>query len=133
MKSFHVTMLRPDKVFFEGDIESLIVTCPDGQVQILKNHMPLILNLAPGMAKMKFDGKTVSFATGDGMLRVADNECVILSDFLAWEDKLDAAIKNREENIRNELERRHKSFIEHKLSQMEIARIFANLDRLKKR
>lgn len=133
MKTFHITMLRPDKVFYEGDVEAIIVNRPDGFVEIMANHMPMIMSLAPGMAKMRIENKIVPFATGDGMLQIAKDGCTITSDFLAWEDKLDAAIKNREENIHNELERRHKSFIEHKLSQMEIARIFASLDRLKKR
>ena len=133
MKTFHVTMLRPDKVFFEGDVTSLLVNQQNGQVQILAGHMPMLMSLAPGMAKIETENGSVIFATGDGMLQISKEGCTICSDFLAWEDKLDAAITNRETNIKNELERRHKSFIEYKLSKMEIARIFSGLDRLKRR
>ena len=133
MKTFHITMLRPDKVFYEGEVESIFVNRSDGLAEILVHHMPMIMSLSPGMAKIKTANEMIPFATGDGMLHISKDGCILTSDFLAWEDKLDAAIKNREENINNELDRRHKSFIEHKLSQMEIARIFASLDRLKKR
>jgi len=48
MKKFHVTISSPQKVIFDGEIESLTVPATGGDIQILAEHMPLVSVLEAG-------------------------------------------------------------------------------------
>ena len=54
---------------------------------------------------------------------------VLQSDFLAWEEKLDQAIRRRETAMAQEKERRRQSFREYRLNKMEMAKTFINLEK----
>ena len=95
-KTFSLLMLRPDKQFYEGEVRSLTAAEPDGQISLLPGHMPMFINITTGMASLtEADGTKRTFATGEGMLAVYRDKVVLQSDFLAWEEKLDEAIKRR--------------------------------------
>ncbi len=42
MKKFHATISSPQKVIFDGEINSLTVPAVGGAIQILSDHMPLV-------------------------------------------------------------------------------------------
>ena len=38
MKSFHIEIVTPDGIEYEGEVESLLVRTDDGDVEILAGH-----------------------------------------------------------------------------------------------
>ena len=129
-QSFRLQMLRPDKQFYEGDVVSLTVSEPDGKIMLLPGHMPMFINITTSMATLtEAEGETKTFATGEGMLAVYSDRVVLQSDFLAWEEKLDEAIKRRETAMAQEKERRRQSFLEYRLNKIEMAKTFINLEK----
>lgn len=126
--TFHLIMLRPDKAFFAGEVESLTISKPDGRETILARHLPVFMNLTTDLCSFTLaDGTKKTFAMGEGMLTVSRQDVILQSDFLAWEEKMDDAIAHRESYIDAETQRRKKSFLEYKQNKIEMAKTFMRL------
>ena len=90
----------------------------------------MFTNITTGMASLtEADGTKRTFATGEGMLAVYRDKVVLQSDFLAWEEKLEEAIRRRETAMAQEKERRKQSFREYRLNKIEMAKTFINLEK----
>ncbi|MFA5562334.1 MAG: hypothetical protein WDA00_06830 [Eubacteriales bacterium] len=128
MSTFLLTMYRPNKLFFEGQVSSLLVSQPDRQVEILPGHIPMIMQLGTDMARLALpDGQARVFATGEGVLHITPAGVMVLSDFLVWEERLEAALDNRRKSIEAENRRRKQSALEYRLNQIEMSRLFTRL------
>ncbi|HSQ88824.1 hypothetical protein, partial [Romboutsia sp.] len=53
---FTVEIVTPDKTFYNGTAEMIIVRTTEGDRGILKNHRPLVTGLATGTLRIKKDG-----------------------------------------------------------------------------
>ncbi len=130
MSTFHLIMLRPDKTFFDGEVVSVDVGLPDGRETLLRGHMPMLFNLTTAMAKLVFEDKSEKlFAHGEGILTVYPDKAILQSDFLAWEERMAAAIERREKAMEQEKLRRKQSYMEYKLNKLEMAKTFINLEK----
>lgn len=71
----------PDKVEFDGDIDSLMLPLTNGYVTIHDNHEPFIGILADGMLEAK-NGETIEFSMGiedcKGILTIENNIATVL-------------------------------------------------------
>jgi len=70
-----LTILRPDKVLFEGEVKKVTLPGIQGEMTILKNHVPLLTFLKKG--KIIIDGKK-EIEIEKGILEVKKNEITIL-------------------------------------------------------
>ena len=78
---FRLSIVTPEKVFFEADIQSLIVPGTDGYLGVLSNHAPLITALAPGKIEFRDTaGQTKYLAVTSGFLEVSGNVATLLAD-----------------------------------------------------
>ena len=72
---FHVTILNPKHVIFDGEAESVFLPGDQGEFEILTHHAPIVSLLEPG--EVKIDWKK-SIPIKNGMVRFDHNECIIL-------------------------------------------------------
>jgi len=72
---FHVTILNPKHVVFEGDADSVFLPGGQGEFEILTFHAPIMSLLKPG--KVVVDWKT-SIPIRNGMVKFDQNGCVVL-------------------------------------------------------
>ena len=75
-QEFKIEIISPDKRIFSGNIDEAILLCFEGQVTVLKDHIPLITFLRPGIIEI---GKNEKFYTEDGTVEFSDNNLLILS------------------------------------------------------
>ena len=75
-QEFKIEIMSPDKRIFAGSSDEAILPCFEGQVTILKDHIPLITFLRPGIIEI---GKNEKFYTEDGTVEFTDNNLLILS------------------------------------------------------
>ena len=75
-QEFKIEIISPDKRIFAGSSDEAILPCFEGQVTILKDHIPLITFLRPGIIEI---GKNEKFYTEDGTVEFSDNNLLILS------------------------------------------------------
>ena len=78
MSTFPLTITALDSVQYFGQAES--VTCPgaEGEMTVLKGHVPLITNLKRGNILVKTAEDSLTFQTERGILEVSKNGVVIL-------------------------------------------------------
>lgn len=73
---FKIQIISPDKGVYSGKTEEAVLPCFEGQVTILKNHIPLITFLRPGLIEI---GKNEKFYVEDGTVEFSENNLLILS------------------------------------------------------
>ncbi len=78
MSTFPLTITSLDRARYSGEAES--VTCPavEGEVTILKGHIPLITNLKKGEIIVKTEKDSLTFQVEKGILEVSKNRVTIL-------------------------------------------------------
>ena len=54
---YKVEIISPDKTIFSGNSDEAVLPCFEGQVTVLKDHIPLITFLRPGLIQIGKDNK----------------------------------------------------------------------------
>jgi len=103
-ENFAVEIISPDKSILKS--EALEVTIPsyEGQMGILKDHIPLITFLRPGLIIIKENSGEKKFFIEDGTVEFSNNSLLILTSTAKSLDSLernliDTIIKNSQEKI----------------------------------
>ncbi|MAT38514.1 MAG: ATP synthase F1 subunit epsilon [Ectothiorhodospiraceae bacterium] len=87
-KSFHLKIVTPNRLEFEGEVTS--VTCPgtEGKFQVLYNHAPLLSGLDVGIMEFKGTENQV-YAVSGGFTQVLHNSVLVLADTAERADAID--------------------------------------------
>ena len=82
MTAFHLQIVSPQRIEFDGEVESLVAPGEEGYVGILANHAPLLATLGKGDLSAKLGGgKEMHYhIDGGGFLEVCHNRAVVLAD-----------------------------------------------------
>ena len=75
-EEFKIEIISPDRNVYSGKTEEVVLPCYEGQVTILKDHIPLITFLRPGIIEIRKDEK---FYVEDGTVEFSDNNLLVLS------------------------------------------------------
>ena len=80
MNTFHLQIITCDRVFYDGECESLIFPGFDGQIEILAHHAPMATTVAVGEVRFRdAEGKTQAVIVSDGIVNTADNTVTLLA------------------------------------------------------
>ena len=90
-QEFKVEIISPDQRIFSGNTDEAILPCFEGQVTVLKDHIPLITFLRPGIIEIS---KNEKFYTEDGTVEFSDNNLLILSTTIQSLKTINAEQKN---------------------------------------
>ena len=92
MAVYHLQIVTPDRMVFDGQAERLIVRTVGGDVCILARHIDYAAPLGIGVARVT-DDKDVTRVTAcsGGMLSVARGEVRLIATTFEWADEIDAA------------------------------------------
>ena len=101
--AFKLKIITPERTFYEGDVIMLECRTTEGEIGILKDHIPLTAVLAPGVARIKESEQTVKAALISGFIEILQDEVVVLAEIAEWPDEIDV---NRAEEARIRAERR---------------------------
>ena len=75
---FAVEIISPEKTILKTDASEVILPSYEGEIGILKNHIPLITFLRPGLIKIKGSMEIIFFAE-DGTVEFVKNNLLILT------------------------------------------------------
>lgn len=74
-----LVVLTPEKEYFKGKVDSVIVPGIDGEIGVLENHAPLVSSIAKGIVKIRKDnGDIIKFNVNQGFLEVINNDLALL-------------------------------------------------------
>ena len=103
-KIYRLEIVTPNKVVFSGDVTSFSAPGVIGGFQVLRNHAPLLSNIAVGEVKLTdAGGIEFRFATSGGFVEVHENKLVMLAETAERSDEIDVT---RAEAARERAQRR---------------------------
>ena len=108
MDQFNLEIISPEKSFLiKKDIIEVIVPAIEGYMGILKDHIPIISFLKPGIIDVKSKIETLNFYVDDGIVQFKDNNLSILTsnifDLKNFDkNNIDRIVKNAEEDLKKE-------------------------------
>jgi len=105
MTPFNLKIITPDKVFFDGETENVIIRTTVGDKGILAKHEPYVAAIPICKMRVMLDGKYRVAALSNGTVKVdGSGDTVILTQSCEWGDEIDveraeAAKKAAEEKL----------------------------------
>jgi F-type H+-transporting ATPase subunit epsilon len=105
MSKFPLEIVNPDRLFFEGEVEMVIVKGAEGDLAILKNRAPIVTPLSIGKVRIKQDGVEKVATVNGGYIKVTKEKTVIITDACEWPDEIDV---ERAEKAKERAEKRLK-------------------------
>ena len=106
-ENFTVEIISPDKSILKSEAAEVTIPSYEGQMGILKDHIPLITFLRPGLITIKENSGEKIFFIEDGTVEFSNNSLLILTSTAESLDSLDKnsidmIIKNSQEKIGKE-------------------------------
>ena len=74
MDMLKLKIISPEKVIFNGEVESLKVPGIQGSFEVLNNHAPIISSLVKGDVEYKSKGESNKLSVAGGFVEVKKNE-----------------------------------------------------------
>ena len=118
---FIIEIISPDKSILKSETIEVIIPSYEGQMGILKDHIPLITFLRPGLITIKEKNNEIFFFVEDGTVEFINNNLLILSSTAVNlndidQNFIDEMIKRSQEKIQNiEISDKEKYLLSHKL------------------
>ncbi|HXF48783.1 MAG TPA: ATP synthase F1 subunit epsilon [Verrucomicrobiae bacterium] len=87
---YQLSIVTPDRVFYEGEVASLTAPGMAGYLGVLTGHAPLLTPLATG--KLTFrdaSGKNFLAALSGGFLEVSKKGVILLADSIEFPNEID--------------------------------------------
>lgn len=101
-KTFHLTITTPNRVFYEGDVTMVELNTTEGQIGVLKNHIPLTSVLAPGACYIYESEENIKVcAIHSGFVEILQDSMSILAEIAEWPEEIDVE-RAKEAKIRAE-------------------------------
>lgn len=89
MSEFLLEILTPEKRFFSGNAQAVTVTASDGELTVLKGHMPFVGALAIGSINIKQNGAWRSAINSEGFMEVGHDSVRIFVQACEWPEEID--------------------------------------------
>ena len=121
-EEFKVEIVNPEKSFFsKEDVTEVVVPAFEGEMGILKDHIPIISFLKPGIIKVLRKSEEESYFIEDGILEFKENNLSILTSSIIKvsdlsKEKIDKIISDSEkESSMEDLDDQKKFLIDQKI------------------
>ncbi len=108
MSTFSLQIITPEKVFFAGEVQRVVVRTTEGDVGILAKHEKYVAALPAGPIKVTMeDGKERIAALSGGVIKVSPAQTAILANAVEWAEDIDVDWAKR--SAQDALNRKEKS------------------------
>ena len=89
MNAYHLQIVTPDGLRFDGEAQSLLVRTTTGDVGIRARHANYVAPLGMGVARVTIDGQERRGACVGGMVSVLKGEVRLLATSFEWAEDID--------------------------------------------
>ncbi len=91
MKPFHLEIVTPDGLAFEGEVESLLIRTDDGDVELLRGHADFLASIGTGRARLLIDGKPRYASVSGGFVSVQNGVTRVVAITFEFAENIDLA------------------------------------------
>ena len=88
--TFELEIVTPDKSFYDGEVDMVIVRSTEGDIGILKDHEPLVAPVAIGVFKVIIGEEKKIAACSGGFVNITEEKVTIITDSAEWASEIDA-------------------------------------------
>jgi F-type H+-transporting ATPase subunit epsilon len=132
MRTFHLEIVTPDGLAFDGEAESLLVHTTEGDVEVLRGHMDYVAAVSVGRARVLANGEERVASCSGGFLSVSGGAVRLVAVTFEFAEDIDekralAAKERAERAIANAKDRQAK-----KIAEAKLARALSRLRAVKK-
>ena len=119
-EKFILEIITPDRSILKSEVSEVIIPSYEGEMGILRDHIPLITFLRPGLIKI-LNGSEKKFFVEEGTVEFSNNNLLILTSTAKSLDNLDKnftdkIIKISQDKITNdEISDKEKYLLAHKI------------------
>ena len=124
---FKLQIITPDKMFYEGDIKMVVFTTTDGDIGVLKNHIPLTTTVASGLAKITVNNEEKQAIVHGGFAEITGDKVTILADSAEWPHEVDVNRAQRAKERAQELLRNDSQDVDKARAEVALMRAIARL------
>lgn len=102
----HLKIITQERVVFDEDVDEVYTKTTDGEMGILKNHVPVMAALDIGVTKAVKNNEAKYFTTMGGVFQFKNDEALILTSTAESGDEIDVtrakdALKRAKERLAN--------------------------------
>lgn len=101
-----VKIITPDRVFYEGEAVMVEFNTSEGEIGVLKGHIPLTVVVAPGILNITEEGGVKKAALHAGFAEILQDSVVIMAEIIEWPEEIDV---QRAESAKERAEERLRS------------------------
>ncbi|MBQ9315657.1 MAG: ATP synthase F1 subunit epsilon [Atopobiaceae bacterium] len=98
MATITCQFVRPDRLLFEGEVASLVLVTPTGELGVWPGHAPEICALGNGVVRLhrlpEDGGATVEVIISGGYVEITPHQVIVLADHARRSDDIDADVVN---------------------------------------
>ena len=129
MATYHLQIVTPDRMVYDGEAEKIIVRTVNGDVCILPHHIDYAVPLAIGEARVTDgQGNTRLAACNNGMLSVHGNEVHVVAVTFEWADDIDLERARRaEESAKEKLEKLKREDVDFTVAEARLKRALTRI------
>lgn len=130
VKQFNLEIYTPDRTFFSGIVQGVVVTTHTGEIGILANALPFVSILSSGVIKIQQSGNWIEGVTSQGFISVEKNQVTIFAEKCYWSNELNLLEHDEDEQeLMDRKTKKEKSLKEYQLAKAQLAIQFAKLKR----
>lgn len=100
---FTLRIITPDRVFYEGEVSMVEFNTTEGEIGILKRHVPTTVIISPGILTITEEEETREAALHAGFAEILQDKVVIMAEIVEWPQEID---EQRAEEARKRAEER---------------------------
>jgi len=85
----HLEIVTPEKIAYEGDVDSVQLPGSEGELGVLPHHAPLVSTLGAGELRLRTTGNDEYFAIVGGFLQVLPDKVVVMAESADMASEID--------------------------------------------
>ncbi len=89
MDLFQLRIITPDRTFYEGQVSMVEFNTTEGEVGVLRGHIPLTVVIAPGILTIHEEGGNKEAALHAGFAEILQDRVTIMAEIIEWPDEID--------------------------------------------
>ena len=91
---FKLRIVTPDRLFYEGEASMVEFNTTEGEIGVLKGHVPLTVVVAPGILNIKEAEGVKSAALHEGFAEILQDSVIIMAEIIEWPEEIDESRAN---------------------------------------
>ena len=89
-KQFALKIITPDRVFYNGNVEMVEFNTTEGEIGVLKQHIPMTVIVKPGILTItEEEGSVKEAALHEGFATILPDQVTIMAEIIEWPTEID--------------------------------------------